>query len=121
MLAAACDDPGEANSDGRLTCPEVYTAACRSAFDGGCMSDRFERFEDRATCIASLSERPRAGDVTGEFGEGMYGCRWYDPTELDLDECYALTAHQTCANFDEVVAFGWDFARFCVAGFAPRD
>lgn len=114
MLAAACGDD-------ELTCAEVYTEACRSAFDGGCVRFSLWHIEDEIQCIEILSERPRPGDVTDEFGSGMYGCRWYDPAVLDLAECYRLTAHQTCDTDEEISAFDRAFDRDCLAGFMPHD
>lgn len=109
LLAAACGDDAP-------TCAEVYTEACRSAFDGECAPLGIAGYEDEIACIEAMSEAPRPGDVVGEFGDGMYGCRWLDP-QTDLTECYRLTAHQACSTEDEKMAFSKAFSFECVSGY----
>lgn len=120
LLALALLVSTPACSDAPLTCAEVYTEACRSAFDGQCSPFGLAGWEDEIACIQALSEPPRPGDVTDEYGSGAYGCRWMTP-EADLETCYRLTAHQSCDTFDEAMAFGHAFQTECIAGYIPHD
>lgn len=110
LVLPACPD------DTALTCAEVYTEACRSAFDGQCSPLGLDGTDTEVGCIEARTERPRPGDeqyVTG-YGEGRFGCRWMHP-ETDLGRCYELTAHKNCADDAARAQWSSDFLNFCVA------